>query len=327
MVAMRRRDFIKVVAGSVAVWPLAVRAQQAGKQPTIGFLGSNESSWSSWTAAFVQRMRELGWIKDRTIAIEYRWSDGRPERVAEVAAEFVRLKVDVIVSYGTAVSTLKQATSTIAIVFAIAIDPAGAGIVPSLARPGGNVTGLSIEQTEAAGKRLELLRAVIPHLHRLAIIANIDNPQTGQETAAVQTAARALGLDLAPLEIRRAEDIATGFAALKGQADALYIAQDTLTNANRTQIISFALGARLPTIVSGSDFVKAGALMSYGPNYPAMFRRAAEYVDKILRGANPGEIPVEQPTKFDFVINLNTAKAIGLAVPESVLLRADEVIE
>jgi putative ABC transport system substrate-binding protein len=272
-------------------------------------------------------MRELGWINDRTIAIKYRWSEGRPERVAEAAAEFVRLKVDVIVSYGTAVSALKQATSTIPIVFAIAIDPAGAGIVPSLARPGGNVTGLSIEQTEAAGKRLELLRAVIPHLRRLAVIANIANPQTGQETGAVQTAARALGLDLAPLEIRRAEDIATGFAALKGQADALYIAQDTLTNANRTQIISFALGARLPTIVSGSDFVKAGALMSYGPNYPAMFRRAAEYVDKILHGANPGEIPVEQPTKFDFVINLTTAKAIGLVVPESVLLRADEVID
>ena len=324
---MRRRDFIKVVGGSVAVWPPAVRAQQTGKQPTIGFLGSNESAWSSWTAAFVQRMRELGWIKDRTIAIEYRWSEGRPERVAEVAAEFVRLKVDVIVSYGTAVFTLKRATSTIPIVFAIAIDPAGAGIVPSLARPGGNVTGLSIEQTETAGKRLELLRAVIPHLHRLAVIANIENPQTRQEMGAVQTAARALGLDLAPLEIRRAEDIATGFAALKGQADALYIAQDTLTNTNRTQIISFALGARLPTIVGASDLVKAGALMSYGPNNPAIFRRAAEYVDKILRGASPGEIPVEQPTKFDFVINLSTAKAIGLVVPESVLLRADEVIE
>jgi putative tryptophan/tyrosine transport system substrate-binding protein len=327
MVAMRRRDFIKVVAGSVAVWPLGVRAQQAGKQPIIGFLGSNELAWSSWTAAFVQRMRELGWIKDRPIAIEYRWSEARPERVAEVAAEFVRLKVDVIVSYGTAVPALREATSTIPIVFAIAIDPAGAGIVPSLARPGGNVTGLSIEQTEAAGKRLELLRAVLPHLHRLAVIANVANPQTKQEIGAVQTAARALGLELAPLAIRRAEDVATSFAALKGQADALHIAQDTLTNANRTQILTFALGARLPTIVSSSDFVKAGALMSYGPNYPALFRRAAEYVDKILRGAIPGEIPVEQPTKFDLVINLTTAKAIGLALPESVLLRADEVIE
>src|SRR5262249_2188519 len=325
--AMRWRDFIKVVAGSVAVWLLGVRAQQAGKPPTIGFLGSNELAWSSWTAAFVQRMRELGWIKDRPIAIEYRWSEARPERVAEVAAEFVRLKVDVIVSYGTAVPALREATSTIPIVFAIAIDPAGAGIVPSLARPGGNVTGLSIEQTEAAGKRLELLRAVIPHLHSLAVIANVANPQTKQEMGAVQTAARALGLELAPLEIRRAEDVATSFAALKGQADALYIAQDTLTNANRTQILTFALGARLPTIVSSSDFVKAGALMSYGPNYPALFRRAAEYVDKILRGAIPGEIPVEQPTKFNLVINLTTAKAIGLAMPESVLLRADEVIE
>jgi putative ABC transport system substrate-binding protein len=199
----------------------------------------------------------------------------------------------VIVSYGTAVSTLKQATSTIPIVFAIAIDPAGAGIVPSLARPGGNVTGLSIEQTEAAGKRVELLRAVIPHLHRLAIIANVANPQTRQETGAVQTAARALGLELAPLEIRRAEDIATGFAALKGQADALYIAQDTLTNANRTQIITFALGARLPTIVSGRDFVKAGALMSYGsegrPNTSIKFS-AEQTLAKFRSNSRPNSI-------------------------------------
>jgi putative tryptophan/tyrosine transport system substrate-binding protein len=296
----------------LAQWPLGVRAQQAGKQPTIGFLGSNE--WHGVRGLLLLCSECVNSVGSRIapIAIEYRWSEACPERVAEVAAEFVRLKVDVIVCYGTAVPALREATSTIPIVFAIAIDPAGAGIVPSLVRPGGNVTGLSIEQTEAAGKRLELLRAVLPHLHRLAVIANVANPQTKQEIGAVQTAAQALGLELAPLEIRRAEDVATSFAALKGQADALHIAQDTLTNANRTQILTFALGARLPTIVSSSDFVKAGALMSYGPNYPALFRRAAEYVDKILRGAIPGEIPFEQPTKFDLVINLTTAKAIGL---------------
>jgi putative tryptophan/tyrosine transport system substrate-binding protein len=226
----------------LASWPLGVRAQQAGKQPTIGFLGSNE--WHGVRGLLLLCSECVNSVGSRIapIAIEYRWSEACPERVAEVAAEFVRLKVDVIVSYGTAVPALREATSTIPIVFAIAIDPAGAGIVPSLARPGGNVTGLSIEQTEAAGKRLELLRAVLPHLHRLAVIANVANPQTKQEIGAVQTAAQALGLELAPLEIRRAEDVATSLAALKGQADALHIAQDTLTNANRTQILTFALG-------------------------------------------------------------------------------------
>src|SRR5215813_13493064 len=197
---MRRRDLMTLLGGAATAWPLAARAQQQGKLPTIGFLGAEATAWSAYITAFAERLRALGWIEGRTIAIEYRWSEARPERVAEVAAEFVRLKVDVIVSYGTAVPALREATSTSPIVFAIAIDPAGAGIVPSLARPGGNVTGLSIEQTEAAGKRLELLRAVIPHLHRLAVIANVANPQTKQEMGAVQTAARALGLELAPLE-------------------------------------------------------------------------------------------------------------------------------
>jgi putative ABC transport system substrate-binding protein len=272
-------------------------------------------------------MRDLGWIERSTIAIEYRWSEGRTERVAEVAAEFVRLKVDVIVSYGTAIPTLMQATSTIPIVFAIAIDPVGAGLVASLGRPGGNVTGVSSQQTDIAGKRLDLLHEVVPDLRRVVIMANVANPQAALEMGEVQAAARRLGLEITPLAIRRAEDIAAGFAAIKSKAGALYVVQDVLVVANRTQIITFALSKGLPMIISSRDFVQAGALLSYGPNYPALFRRAAEYVDRILRGTKPDDLPVEQPTKFDLVINLTTAKALGLTVPPPVLARADEVIE
>ena len=220
---MNWREFITLLGGAAAAWPLAARAQQSGKLPTIGFLGTDASVWSPWTAAFVERLRELGWIEGRTIAIEYRWAEGRPERVAEIAAEFVRLKVDVIVTYGGAVATLKQATAVIPIVFALAIDPVGSGLVASLARPGGNVTGLSIQPTDLAGKRLELLREVVPGLRRLAIMVNVGYPQAVLEMGEVQAAARTLGLEVAPLEIRRAEDIAPAFEALKAQADALYV--------------------------------------------------------------------------------------------------------
>jgi putative ABC transport system substrate-binding protein len=324
---MRRREFITLLGGGAAGWPLAARAQQAGKLPVIGFLGADAAAFSPWTAAFVARMREVGWIEGRNIAIEYRWSEGRPERYAEIAAEFVRLKVDVIVTVGSAVPTLKQATADIPIVFAVAIDPVGNGLVASLARPGGNVTGLSIQAAELAGKRLELLREVVPQLHRLAIMFDAGNPQPTLEMDETQAAARTLSLEVAPLEIRRAEDIAPAFEALKPPADALYVAVDQLVVANLTQILTLALGARLPTMFSTREFVKAGALMSYGPNYSDMFRHSAEYVDKILRGTKPGDIPVEQPTKFELVINSTTAKALGLNVPPMLLASADEVIE
>ena len=300
-------------------WPLAARAQQSGKLPTIGFLGSDASAWSPWTAAFVERLRALGWIEGHTIAIEYRWSEGRPERVAEIAAEFVRLKVDVIVTNGDAVPTVKRATAVIPIVFVLANDPVGGGLVASLARPGGNVTGLSNQQTDLAGKRLELLREVVPRLRRLAIMVDVGFAQAVLEMGEVQAAARTLGLEVAPLEIRRAEDIAPAFEALKAQVDALYVVVDALVTANRTRIITLALGARLPTIFNTRDFVQAGGLMSYGPNYPDLFRRTADFVDKILRGTKPGDIPVEQPTKFDLVINLTTAKALGLDDPAALL--------
>ncbi len=295
--------------------------------PTIGFLGADASAFGPWTAAFVAHLRELGWTEGRTIAIEYRWSEGIPERYAEIAAEFVRLKVDVIVTVGSAVPTVKQATAVIPIVFAVGIDPVGSGLVASLAKPGGNVTGLSIQAANLAGKRIEFLREVVPQFHRLAIICNVGNAQTVLEMGETQAAARTLGLEVAPLEIRRAEDIAPAFEALKAQADALYVVVDQLVVANRTRILTLALGARLPTIFSTRDFVPAGGFMSYGPNYSDLFRHSADYVDKILRGTKPGDIPVEQPTKFELVINLTTAKALGLTIPESFLLRADEIID
>ena len=324
---MRRRNFIALLGSAAVAWPLAARAQESDKRPTIGLLGADAAGWRPWTDAFVARLRELGWIEGRTVAIEYRWTEGRPERVAEIAAEFIRRKVNVIVTNGPSVATLKQATAIIPIVFAVAKDPVGGGLVTSLPQPGGNVTGLSVQEVDAAGKRLELLREVVPRLRRLAILVNVGYPSAVLEMRELQTVARALGLEVTPLEIRRGEDIAPAFAALGVQADALYVVQDALTVAHHTRIITLALGARLPTTFGARNFVQAGALMSYGPNFPALFRRAAELVDKILRGTKPGDIPIEQPTNFDLVINLTTAKALGLTIPESFLLRADEVIE
>ena len=254
--------------------------------------------------------------------------EGRNERAAEIAAEFVRLRVNVIVVQGTAaVVRARQATSVIPIVFALAGDPIGSGLVESLARPGGNVTGLSGQQADLAAKRLELLRDVVPSLRRLAIIANIGNPYAVLELGQVQEAARALDLEAATPEIRRAEDVAPTFKALKGRTDALYVLNDPLINTNRVRVITLALGARLPTMHGSRDHVEAGGLMSYGPNYPHLFRRAGDYVDKILRGAKPGDLPVEQPTKFELIVNVITATALGLEVPPTLLARADEVIE
>jgi len=326
---MIRREFITLLGGAAAsAWPLAARAQQAGKLPTIGFLGSSTlSAMSQWTAAFVQRLRELGWVEGRNVAIEYRWAEGRADRLSEIAAEFVRLKVDVIVTGQSSVPALKQVTSVIPIVMAVANDPVGGGLVATLARPGGNVTGLSLQTPDLAGKRLELLREVVPGLRRLAVLANVANAATAPEMGEVATAARTLGLEVVTLGARRAEDIAPAFEAHKGRADALYVTADGLFNTHRVRINTLVLGARLPTISGWREFVEAGSLMSYGANYPDLFRRAGDYVDKILRGNKPGDLPVEQPTKFDFVINLTTAKVLGLTIPESMLLRADEVIE
>jgi putative tryptophan/tyrosine transport system substrate-binding protein len=325
---MRRRTFITLLGGAAAAWPLAGRAQQSGKLPTIGFLGATPSAESQRLAAFVQRLRELGWTENRTITIEYRWAEGRNERYAENAAEFVRLKLDVIVTSATpATLAAKQATAVIPIVFAAVSDPVGTGLVASLARPGGNVTGLANLISDAGGKKLELLREVVPGLRRLAIMANVGNPASVLEMREVQATARTLGLEVTTSEIRRAEDIAPAFEALKDRADALYLCPDPLMNTNRTRVNILAVGARLPTMHGSREYVEAGGLMSYGTNLPDQFRRVADFVDKILRGAKPADIPVEQPTKFDLIINLTTAKALGLEVPETLLARANGVIE
>jgi putative ABC transport system substrate-binding protein len=327
---MKRRDFVTLLGGAAVAWPLAARAQQQAKKlPIIGLLSpSTPSSWAPWVAVFVQRLHERGWIEGRTVAIEYRWEEGRTERAAEMAAELVRLKVDVILTSGTAnVIAAKRATAVVPIVFVLAQDPVASGFVASLARPGGNVTGLSIQGPDLAGKRLELLREVVPGLRRLAIMGNIGLPEVELEMHEVQATAKMLGLEAARLEIRRVEDIAPAFEVLKGGANALYVVGDTLTGNNRVRINIMALAARLPTMCNFREFVAAGGLISYGPNFPDQFRRVADYVDKILRGTKPGDIPVEQPTKFDLVLNLITAKALGLDVPPTLLARADEVIE
>jgi putative ABC transport system substrate-binding protein len=326
---MRRRDFITLLGGAAATWPLAAQAQQPARLPTIGFLiPTTPSTESQRLAAFAQRLRELGWIEGRTIAIEYRWAEGLTERFDDIAAELVKLKVDIVVTSATApVIAAKRATSVIPIVFALAGDPVRSGLIASLARPGGNVTGLSLQQPDLAAKRLELLREIVPHLRRLAMLINIGNPSLQPEIGEVQAAARKLGMEVNPFEIRRVEDIAAGFKGLTDGLQALYVVGDPLLNNNRIRINTLALGARLPTIYPSRENVEPGGLMSYGPNVLDLYRRAGDYVDKILRGAKPADLPVEQPTKFDLVVNLITAQALGIDVPQTLIARADEVIE
>ena len=325
---MRRREFLALISAT-AVLPLRAQTQQAGKLPIIGYLGATTAlTESQRTAAFVHRLHELGWIDGRTIAIEVRWAEGRNERFAEIAAEFVQLKVDVIVTAGTAaVIAAKQATSVIPIVFAVAGDPVGTGLVASLARPGGSVTGLSLQATDLVGKRLEFLREIIPTLRRLAIMANTGSLLAVREMREVEGTARTLGLEVVISEIGRAEDIMHAVDAFKARADAIYVVADPLATTNRIRINASALAASLPTIHGQREQVEAGGLISYGPHFPHLHRRAADYVDKILRGAKPADIPVEQPTTFELVINLKTAKSLGFAVPPLLLARADEVIE
>ena len=326
---MRRREFIALIGGAAAgAWPLAAHGQQT-KLPTIGFLGPNTASIDSQrVGVFVQRLRELGWIEGRTVAIEYRWAEGRNERLAEFAAEFVRHTVNVIVTSGTPpVVAAKGATSLIPIVFAAVGDPVGTGLVACLPSPGGNVTGLSLQQSDTAGKRLALLREVVPGLRRLAIMANSNSPAAVLEVHEVETTARKLDLEVATSGIRQAEDIAPAFEVLRGSVQAIYVCNDPLVTTNRVRISTLALGMLLPTMYGFREYVEAGGLMSYGASFLDLYRRTAELVDKILRGAKPADIPVEQPTKFDLVINLTTAKALGLTIPGTLLATADQVIE
>ena len=326
---MNRRELLEQLLGGAAVaWPAAAYAQPA-KLRTIGLLApSTPAAQSPWTAAFAQRLQELGWVEGRNIKIEVRWAEGRNERFAEIAAEFVQRKVDVIVTAGGTIAAVKQATSVIPIVFAVANDPVGSGYVASLSRPGGNATGLSMQSTDLVGKRLELLRELLPTLGRLAIMGGPrDNPSVLLEIDEVKEKARTLGIEAAAFEVARAEDIAPAFQALKGKVEALYVVGSPLTTSNRIRINTLALGAHLPTVSGFRDYVEMGGLMSYGPDVLDLWRRAGDYVDKILRGAMPAQLPVEQPTKFDLVVNLITAQALDLTVPPSLLTRADMVIE
>ena len=328
-VTIGRRELLAALGGATVGWPLAAQAQQGPKQPTLGFLGtSTPVGWAQWTAAFIQRLHELGWVEGRTIRIEYRWAEGRPERFVEIAAEFARLKVDVIFTAGAGIAAAKQATSIIPIVFALSNDPVGSGLVASLPRPGGNVTGLSTQFTDLAGKRLELMRTLIPGLRRLAIMFNVDFPDAVVEAREVRTSATKARVELVTVEIRRPEDIAPAFEGLRERADLLFVCSDPLAIANRNRINTFALAARFPAMYGFREFVEAGGLICYGPkNVPTLFRRAGDFVDRILRGTKPADIPVEQPTTFDLVINLTTAKALGLTMPDQLLALADEVIE
>ena len=325
---MRRREFITLLGSAAAAWPFGASAQQAGKLPTIGFLGvCSPSTQLSWFTAFAQRLREVGWIDGRSVAIVIRWAEGRNERFAEIAAELVALKVNVIVTGGGAVPAVRQATSTIPIIFSLANDPVGSGYVTSLARPGGNITGLSGQSTDLIGKRLEVLREVMPALQRLAIIGDSGNRSVRLEVNEVQRTARMLGIEVTEFQIGRAEDIAPTFETLKGKTEALYLTSTPLLTTNRNRLNILALGARLPTMYGSRDAVEIGDLMSYGPDVSDLWKRSADYVDKVLRGAKPADIPVEQPTKFSLTVNLSTAKMLGLEVPPSLLARADEVIE
>lgn len=324
---MRRRDFIHAMIGSAAAWPLAARGQSAS-HPVIGFLGpTTRAAWSEPVAAFEKRLGELGWIPGRTVTIDYQWTDGHNENLPQIAQGLVARNVDVIVVGGNGVAAVKRVTSTIPIVFPVAIDPVGSGFVASLSHPGGNVTGLSLEGADVAGKRLEMLRSTIFGLHEIAIMADVAYPAAKKELDECHAAARILGMDVTVLELRQPDDIASALESLRGNVQALYVVTDALTNANHSRISTLALGNRLPTIFGSGDRMNTGGLMSYGPSFPDLFRRAAEYVDKILHGTRPGEIPVEQPTKFDLIINMTTAKALGLAVPSTMLALADKVIE
>jgi len=326
---MKRRDFLGVLGGAAA-WPLAARAQQPTQVWRIGILeivasGSNAKSFN----AFRQGLRELGYVEGQNLVIEYRSADGDNERFSGLAAELVRLKVDLIVTRTTvAALAAKRATETIPIVMAASGDPQGFGLVASLARPGGNVTGLSSVAAELTGKRVELLKDMVPAIARLSAIFNMTNPIHVLEWSEVEKAARTLGIQPRLLDIRKREDIERAFDAARDQhADAIIIGGDTLIETNLSLIVGLAASHHLPATYTFRDFVDAGGLIFYGASYPDLYRRAATYVDKVLKGAKPADLPIQQPTKFELVINLKTAKALGLTVPPALLDRADEVIE
>jgi putative tryptophan/tyrosine transport system substrate-binding protein len=325
---MRRREFITLIGGATA-YPFTTHAEQISKLPVVGYLAAqSEAADRPRRAAFGQRLAEHGWVEGSSVKVEYRWSDGVIARVDEIMPEFIHLPVDVVVIGGDSyVLAAERATSTIPIVFPAVGDPVGNGLVASLARPGGNATGLSLQLPDTAGKRLELLREIVPDLHQVAILFNAADPQVDAELGAAQAAAHTLKLDVINSEIRPGEEITEAIEQLKGRAEALYVCTDPLTNSMPARINALGLAARLAVVHSFRVNAAPGGLISYGPDIVDLYRRAADPVDKILRGTKASDIPVEQPTKFDLFINLKTAKALGLTVPETLLARATEVIE
>src|SRR6266487_3171628 len=327
---MDRRTFVGAAAGALLVKAFPANAQPAKKVPRIGALAPGVPATASHlTAAFAEGLREHGYVDGQNVVVERRYADNRAERMSEIAAELVRLKVDVIVtSSDLGVAAVKQQTQTIPIVMANSSDPVGTGFVASLARPGGNVTGLTSISPELSGKRLELLKEAVPGLSRVAFLWNPDVRGSLFDYKETEAAARSLHLELQSVEVSRVEDLDLAFSAVTGQrAQAVALpAANPVASSNRWQIAAFAQRNRLPSVYGSKEYVDAGGLMSYGPSFPNMFRRAAVYVDKILKGAKPADLPVEQPTKFELVINLKAAKAIGLTIPPALLQRADEVI-
>ena len=327
---MERRTFIGVIAGGLLAAPLAARAQQAAKVPGIGFLGNSTAALeANLVGPFREGLRELGYVEGRNILIEYRWAEGKYERFPALIAELIALKVDVIVTAGTPASlAVKKATTSIPLVMVAVGDPIGVGLVASLARPGGNSTGLTSIAPELEGKRLELLREVVPKLSHIAVLWNPDNPFHAGSLKETRAAAQVLGIKVQLLGIRVSEEFPAAFAAiLKERAGALLVLADRLFLHNRARIVDFEAKHRLPGVYAYRELVEAGGLMSFGPSYAGMHRRAAYYVDRILKGAKPADLPVEQPTKFELMINLKTAKALGLTIPPSVLQRADQIIQ
>jgi putative ABC transport system substrate-binding protein len=326
---MKRRDFIVLVVSST-VWPLRLHAQQPQKPFRIGvLLPGTPASFSLRANAFLDGLKELGHVDGKTIAIEWKWGQDRVETLSGLASELVRSNVDVIVTGGTfAAKALGAATATIPIVMAIIGDPVAAGLVDNLARPGGNLTGFSIVAPELGGKRLELLKEIVPPASSIAVLLNARNPQSQIELKEMRRAAQAMGLRLYPTEILNEGELDDAFAAMNGAAvQALVVLTDPILFSQRTRIVDLASSKRLPAMYFFQGFVEEGGLLSYGPSDTDLFRRAAAYVDKILKGTKPGDLPIEQPTKFELFINLKTANTLGLTVPESFLLRADRVIE
>jgi putative ABC transport system substrate-binding protein len=327
---LSRRKFAALLGAALAPagFPLSALAQPK-PLPTIGFLGATTPTvWSPFVSAFLGRLRELGWVDGRNVNIEYRWAEGHGDHYRTFAAELAQRKVAVIVTAGTGpIIAVMKATPDIPIVFAAAGDPVGTKLVASLARPGGNVTGLSNQQTDLAGNRLEVLREVVPDLKRLAVLGNVNVPNVTLEMKELEAVATKIGVELVKVEIRKTDDIIPGIEGLKGRADGLYVCTDPMITTHSVRINTIAMSLKLPTVYAFREYVRNGGLLSYGPNFPDLFRRAGDFVDKILRGVKPADIPVEQPVKFDLIVNLTTAKALGLQIPESFLLRANEVIE